>query len=191
MKEIYTLFFVFILLFVSSCSSYDNETTVSEEIAESTIVVIQNLEDLNLSQEKLQTYIIRSSADDKPATENDIGISSDSSDVVALIDDGEEPVLLSRKFSGDDSVTLSLASTAEMMVLFNPQFSGRESSDPRELSNRIRAHEDFSNLEESIKIAITSENPCPIAPRCNAYSARIAAKIASEIEVEDLYEGSN
>lgn len=190
MKEIYTLFFVLPLLFVSACSN-DNKTTISEETADSTKVVIQNLEDLNLSQEKLQTYIIRSSADDKPATENDIGISSDSSDVVALIDDGEEPVLLSRKFANDDSVTLSLASTAEMMVLFNPQFSGRESSDPRELSNRIRTHEDFGKLEESIKIAITSENPCPIAPRCNAYSARMAAKIASEIEIEDLYEGSN
>ncbi|PID44544.1 MAG: hypothetical protein CSB47_11085 [Proteobacteria bacterium] len=173
--------------FLASCTKDDSSVTTHS--SEKTKVIISDAEKIGLDTSKLESYIIRSSGDDIQATEESISVESGSSDVIALIDDGEQPVLVARKFEGDSVVNLSLASTAEMMVLFNPHFSGRKSSNPKELSRRIRSHEDFRKLEESIAIAITTGNPCPISPRCNAYSARIALKIAGSIVIEDLYQG--
>ncbi len=172
-------------LLLTSCDNEPHGATVKDK---NTTTITIDKEKLGISDIDLQRFTIKSSAEEVIATSQKIELNKEFSDVIALVDDGGEPVLLARKFSGDISVDLSLASTAEVMVLTSPHFTGRASTDPKELSRRIRSHSGFQGLMDSIESAITSGNPCPVSPACNSYSARLSMKLADDLDINDLYE---
>lgn len=76
-------------------------------------------------------------------------------------------------------------------MLATPRFNGVQTTDPIELSRRIKLHPLFSDLIEKIKRAIETENPCPLNPTCNYQAAELSGKIANDLDIDDLYIGGN
>lgn len=156
---------------------------------ENTSIVDLNTSDLNINS--LSGYTLSSSNTQVSAGNSDLNLSKDTQDVVALVDEVGQPVLLGRKYKGEGKVDVSLASTAEMFVLYAPRFNGVQVSDAKELSTRIRDHQDFPKLVDAVKYAIDTENPCPLDPICNYQAKELALGIADALDIDDLYQGED
>ncbi len=149
-----------------------------------------NTQELKLNQ--LSQYTLTSSTEEVSVNgAQTLSLAKENKDVVALVNEGGIPILLGRKFVGDSYVVLSLESSAEMFVLITPRFNGVQSSNPKELSKRIRSSVLFPQLVNDIKRAINNNNPCPLNPICNYKASDSASKIADALQIDDLYEGGN
>ncbi|WP_295421695.1 hypothetical protein [Sulfurovum sp.] len=147
--------------------------------------------DLNTSEVNINSligYTLSSSNTEVSAEDSDLNLSKEMQDVVALVDEVGQPVLIGRKYEGEEKVDVSLASSAEMFVLYAPRFNGVQALDAKELSSRIRDHQDFPKLVDAVKYAIDTENPCPLDPICNYQAKELALGIADALELDDLYQ---
>lgn len=178
------------VVILSGCGGGDSSKDNRSEDNQPEVKVNIVLDDINITN--LDGYTLASSENEVNAGDSTLlALEKEEKDVVALMDNGGVPVLMGRKFSGDSDVAISLASSAEIFVLATPRFNGVQTTDPRELSKRIKAHTLFSDLIKKIKRAIQTENPCPLNPTCNYQAAEIAGIIANDLEIDDLYKGGN
>lgn len=174
-------------LILISCENNSQSTNISSEPT-SVTVNFDAQNELGISDEELDDYTITSSTSSSPASARELEIETHRQDVISLSNESGQPLLMGRKFSGDQEVEVSIDSSAEMFVLMTPRFNGVQATDPKELSKRIRQHESFSSLTKAIKHAIDSKNPCPLSPGCNYISADIAIELADGLNIDDLYE---
>ena len=145
-----------------------------------------NTKSLNIKN--LNNYKITTRNKATSVKDNNITFKKNERAVVALVNDTDIPILFGIKYPGKEKAELSLDSSAEVFVLYSPIFNGTQSSNPIELSKRIRNHKDFPKLKDAIKKAINNGNPCPLDPICNYQAKNIALRISNEIKIDDLYQ---
>ena len=144
-----------------------------------------NLEQLNIDTNNL---IVSNGSVSKPFSKNlDLNISKEDKGAIGLFNKENKPLLLGRKIAGEENIEISLESSAEIFVLFHPMFNGMESSNPKELSKRIRSHKKFPDLVSQLKYEIENKNPCPLDPICSPKARDIAIEIAEDLNITDLY----
>lgn len=111
-------------------------------------------------------------------------VESIESTVSTLSTEFGEPILAS--FMGSDG-ELSIESSADVFVIRNPVFYGIRISDMKELSNKIRSHEQYLELVTALEKEVVN-SPCPMDISCSMVVALIANEIAEEIDFSDLVE---
>jgi hypothetical protein len=109
-------------------------------------------------------------------------------EVYALVNWKWEPILMwTSSTKSNDNIILSSETSAYVFVSRSPVFWWITVRDIDELNNRIKAHEKFPQLVESIEDYI-SWNSCPMDWSCNPTATRKWDEIAREINFSDLVE---
>ena len=176
-----------IAIILSACGGGDTEIgTGQNSSTKSPEVTVQAVVD-ELSVDKTTLKVSNGIVSVPLEDSIDLNLTKEDSGPVGVFNEANNPILLGRKLSGDDSVEISLESSAEVFVLYHPIFNGTQSSDPKELSRRIRSHSSFDELVQALKYEIDHGNPCPLNPVCSPKVADIAIDIAETISTDGLY----
>jgi len=186
-KKYFVPILLILTLLLSSCDN-TNPSGVTIKDENTTIITIDK-EGLNISNDDFESYSLISTDQSVKATTGEIALKKEERGVIALVDKVGQPILMARKFIGEDNVEVSISSSAEMFILTAPRFTGVETNDTKELSRRIQAHPSFPLLKEKILNAILNDNPCPLNPTCNYLAAEVSVEIADGLEIDDLYDG--
>lgn len=164
-----------------------NGACVTPNPAVETTTVQAKLDGLSLASTR---YTLMSDDDTQPFSPQTqitaLNIDTSTQKLVMLVNEQNQPILMSRNHAGDKAVNIDIASTAEVFLLAQPYFFGVQISDTKALSSRIRQHPQFADLMSALQTKINAGSSCPLSPACNLQASDIADTILETLDIDDL-----